>query len=33
VKDYANEIILGDCLEVIREMPDKCIDLVFTSPP
>ena len=23
----------GDCLTVMREMPDKCIDLVVTSPP
>jgi site-specific DNA-methyltransferase (cytosine-N4-specific) len=28
-----NQIICGDCLEVMREWPDKCVDLVFTSPP
>lgn len=27
------ELILGDCLEVMRKMPDKSVDLVFTSPP
>jgi site-specific DNA-methyltransferase (adenine-specific) len=27
------ELILGDCLEVMRKMPDKRVDLVFTSPP
>jgi site-specific DNA-methyltransferase (adenine-specific) len=30
---YINKIINGDCLTVMREMPDKCIDLVVTSPP
>ena len=27
------ELILGDCLEVMRDMPDKCFDLVWTDPP
>jgi len=31
--DYINKIICGDCLEIMRQMPDKCIDLVVTSPP
>lgn len=28
-----NSIVLGDCLEVMRTMPDKCVDLVLTDPP
>lgn len=28
-----NTIICGDCLEVMREWPDGCVDLVVTSPP
>lgn len=28
-----NQIIHGDCLEVMRAMPDQCVDLVFCSPP
>lgn len=28
-----NTIIEGDCLEVMRGFPDKCIDLTVTSPP
>ena len=28
-----NKIIQGDCLKVMRQMPDKCIDLVLTDPP
>jgi DNA modification methylase len=27
------EIYLGDCLEVMKQIPDKSIDLVLTSPP
>lgn len=28
-----NNIIHGDCLKVMRAMPDKCIDVIITSPP
>lgn len=28
-----NQIIIGDCLEVMRTLPDASIDLVVTSPP
>ncbi len=28
-----NEIICGDCLEVMRGWPDDCIDLCLTDPP
>jgi len=31
--DFINKIIPGDCLEVMKEMPDKCIDLVLTDIP
>jgi hypothetical protein len=31
--DYINKIICGDCLTIMRQMPDKCLDLVVTSPP
>lgn len=30
---YLDKIICGDCLDVMRKMPDKSIDLVVTSPP
>jgi site-specific DNA-methyltransferase (adenine-specific) len=33
MKEWLNRIILGDCLEVMRTMPDKCVDLVLTDPP
>ena len=28
-----NQIITGDCLEVMRDWPDDCVDLVLTDPP
>jgi len=28
-----NQIIQGDAVEVLRQMPDECIDCVVTSPP
>jgi site-specific DNA-methyltransferase (adenine-specific) len=31
--DYLNKVIQGDCLEIMRGMPDKCVDLVVTDPP
>lgn len=32
-KDFVNQIICGDCLEIMKTIPDKAIDLVFTDPP
>jgi site-specific DNA-methyltransferase (adenine-specific) len=26
-------IIKGDCLTILKTLPDSCIDLIFTSPP
>lgn len=31
--DFVNKIICGDCLTIMRQMPDSSIDLVVTSPP
>jgi len=33
MEDYLNKIILGDCLEVMKDIPDKSVDLVVTDPP
>jgi len=29
--DVINHIICGDCLEVLKDIPDKSIDMVLTS--
>ncbi|MBA7568890.1 hypothetical protein ES708_10627 [subsurface metagenome] len=31
--DFINRIIRGDCLEVMKKMPDNCIDTIITDPP
>lgn len=31
--DYINKIICGDCLDVMKGIPDDSIDLIVTSPP
>lgn len=32
-EDFINKIICGDCLEVIKDIPDNSIDLIWFSPP
>ena len=32
-KDKNGILLLGDCINWMREMPDECIDLTVTSPP
>lgn len=31
--EHLDEIIQGDCLKVMRHIPDKSIDIIITSPP
>jgi len=33
MKKYLNKIIQGDCLEVMKDIPENYIDLTITSPP
>lgn len=33
IEEYLNKVICGDCLEIMKKLPDKCIDLVLTDPP
>jgi len=33
MNDLIGKITQGDCLELMRVLPDKCIDLVLTDPP
>ena len=32
-EDMINTIQLGDCYELIKQIPDKSIDLIYTDPP
>jgi site-specific DNA-methyltransferase (adenine-specific) len=33
IEDYINKVITGDCVEVMKEMPEGWVDLIVTSPP
>lgn len=33
MEQYINTIQNCDCLEFMKTLPDKCIDLVLTDPP
>ena len=33
IEKYINKVTNGDCIEVMREMPDSFVDLIVTSPP
>jgi len=33
LNQYLNKIIKGDCIEVLRKLPDNSVDLIFADPP
>lgn len=33
IDKYLNKITCGDCYELIKELPDKCVDCIYTDPP
>lgn len=33
MQQYINKIINADCMDILKQLPDKCIDLVLTDPP
>lgn len=33
LSDMLNRVTLGDCIPVLRCLPDACVDLVLTDPP
>jgi|GEM_PF-2626402 DNA modification methylase len=30
---FINQILQGDCRELLPQLPDECVDLIVTSPP
>ncbi len=30
---YTNQVVCANSLDVLKQLPDNCVDLVFTSPP
>jgi site-specific DNA-methyltransferase (adenine-specific) len=33
IEEMLNKVICGDCLEVMKDIPDKSVDCIVTSPP
>jgi modification methylase len=33
LKDRSGEILIGDCIELMRALPEKSVDLIFADPP
>lgn len=33
IDDYINQVVQGDCLEVMKDIPDNCIDMVLCDLP
>lgn len=33
ISAYKNQLLCGDALEIMRQMPDESLDLIVTSPP
>lgn len=33
IADIKNTVHCADCLDIMKQLPDKCIDLVLTDPP
>ena len=33
MKKYLNQILQGDCIEIMRQIPDASVDAVFADPP
>lgn len=33
IESITNQIINADCMDILKQLPDKCIDLVLTDPP
>ena len=33
IADLENKIINADCMDILKQLPDKSVDLVLTDPP
>jgi len=33
ISPYCNQIIQGDCLKSLQQIPDNSIDMTFADPP
>jgi len=33
IDGFLNRVTCGDCLKLLKEMPDNSVDLIITDPP
>ena len=33
LNNFLNKVICGDCLDIMKNFPDECIDMILTSSP
>jgi len=33
ITEFVNKIICGDCIEILNDLPEKSVDLIFADPP
>ncbi len=33
IKNFLNQVIYGNCVDIMKQLPDECIDITVTSPP
>lgn len=33
INQYLNKIVKGDCIEILKKLPDNSVDLIFADPP
>jgi site-specific DNA-methyltransferase (adenine-specific) len=33
INEIMNSVVCDDCMNVLKDLPDKCIDLILTDPP
>ena len=33
LNDLINKITCADCMDILKQLPDKCVDLILTDPP
>lgn len=33
INQYLNKIVRGDCIEVLKKLPDNSVNLIFADPP
>jgi site-specific DNA-methyltransferase (adenine-specific) len=33
LSDFLDRVIEGDCLAILRQLPDECVDMAFADPP